>query len=87
MDKDNIKGKINDVTGRIKRQAGEWTGDEKLQAEGAADQAKGKVQNAWGKIKDEAHEFKEDLKDLGRDREHDSDPVDNSRNRDKKDAA
>jgi uncharacterized protein YjbJ (UPF0337 family) len=70
MDKDNIKGKVNDVTGRIKRQAGEWTGDENLQAEGTADQAKGKVQNAWGNVKEGAREIKEDVKDLGRDREH-----------------
>jgi uncharacterized protein YjbJ (UPF0337 family) len=71
MDKDNIKGKMEDVKGRVKRQAGEWTGDENLQAEGAVDQAKGKVQNAWGNVKEGARELKEDAKDLGRDREHD----------------
>lgn len=52
MDKDRIKGKVEDVKGRIKRQVGEWTGDEKTQAEGAAEQVKGKIQNAWGKVKD-----------------------------------
>src|SRR4051812_1848012 len=35
MDKDTIKGKMDDIKGRVKRQAGEWTGDEKLQDEGA----------------------------------------------------
>jgi uncharacterized protein YjbJ (UPF0337 family) len=83
MDKDNIKGKINDVTGRIKRQAGEWTGNEELQEEGTRDQAKGKMQDAWGNVKEGARELKEDVKDLGRDVEHDSDPADNSRRRDK----
>ena len=52
MDKDEVKGKAKDVAGRIQRQAGEWTGDEEAQAEGAAKQAEGKVQNAWGKIRD-----------------------------------
>lgn len=52
MDKDRVKGKLEDVKGRIKRQVGEWTGDEKTQAEGAVEQAKGKIQNAWGKVKD-----------------------------------
>ena len=52
MDKDRVKGKAEDIKGRIKRQVGEWTGDEKTQAEGAAEQAKGKIQNAWGKVKD-----------------------------------
>lgn len=61
MDDDRIKGKLNDVGGRIKRQTGEWTGDEDLQAEGSKDQAKGKVQNAWGKMKDKARDIKDDM--------------------------
>ena len=56
MDKDRVEGKLEDVKGRVKRQVGEWTGDENAQAEGAADQAKGKVQNAWGKLKDAARD-------------------------------
>ena len=46
MDRDNLKGKMDDMKGRIKRQAGEWTGDQKLQDEGTGDQIKGKAQNA-----------------------------------------
>jgi uncharacterized protein YjbJ (UPF0337 family) len=53
MDKDRIKGKIEDAAGRVKRQVGEWTGDEKTQAEGLAEQAKGKTRHAVGKMKDE----------------------------------
>lgn len=52
MDKDRTEGKFDDVKGRVKRQVGEWTGDEETQAEGTADQAKGKIQNAWGRMKD-----------------------------------
>ena len=54
MNEDELKGKAKDVAGRIQRQAGEWTGDDKSQAKGAARQAEGKVQNAWGKVKDAA---------------------------------
>ncbi len=61
MDKDQIKGKMDDVAGRVKRQAGEWTGDKDLQAEGAKDQAKGKAENAVGKVKDAARDIKDDL--------------------------
>jgi uncharacterized protein YjbJ (UPF0337 family) len=52
MNKDRVKGKAKDIAGRIERQAGEWTGDPKKQAEGAAKQVEGKVQNTWGKVKD-----------------------------------
>jgi uncharacterized protein YjbJ (UPF0337 family) len=61
MDKDRVKGKMSDVRGRIKRQAGEWTGDENLQAEGMKDQAKGKMQNVAGKVKDAARGLKDDV--------------------------
>lgn len=54
MDNDRIKGKAKDVSGRVERQVGEWTGDEETQAEGAGKQVEGKVQNAWGKVKDAA---------------------------------
>ncbi|PYX88134.1 MAG: CsbD family protein [Acidobacteria bacterium] len=52
MDKDEIKGKMKDIAGRVERQAGEWTGDEETQAKGAAKQVEGKVQNTFGKAKD-----------------------------------
>ena len=62
MDKDEIKGKVKDIGGRIERQAGEWTGDKDAQAEGAAKQAEGKVQNAWGKVKDTGRKAVDDIK-------------------------
>lgn len=67
MDKDRIEGKMNDVKGRVKRQVGEWTGDEKTQAEGLGDQIKGKVQNAVGKVKDAGRDLADDMRG---DREH-----------------
>ena len=56
MDKDRVKGTIDDAAGRAKRQVGEWTGDTKTQAEGAAQQVKGKVEKAWGNVKDAARD-------------------------------
>ena len=62
MDKDRIKGKMEDIGGRVKRQAGEWTGDRKLQDEGAADQLKGKTRNMAGKVKDAGRDLADDLR-------------------------
>jgi uncharacterized protein YjbJ (UPF0337 family) len=61
MDKDRIKGKMEDVGGRVKRQVGEWTGDSKTQAEGAGDQLKGKARNMMGRIKDAGRDMKDDV--------------------------
>ena len=62
MDKDRIEGKMEDLKGRVKRQAGEWTGDKKTQSEGAAEQAKGKAQNVIGKVKDAGRDAVDKLK-------------------------
>lgn len=80
MDKDRIKGKMNDVKGRVERQVGEWTGDEDAQAKGAADQAKGKVQNAFGKVKDAARDAADNL-------DHDRNADDSERRRETEDDA
>lgn len=52
MNSDNIKGTIDDAAGRAKRQVGEWTGDTRTQADGAAQQVKGKVEKAVGNVRD-----------------------------------
>jgi uncharacterized protein YjbJ (UPF0337 family) len=54
MDKDRVKGTVDDTAGRIKRQVGEWTGDTGAQVEGATQQVKGKMEKAWGNVKDAA---------------------------------
>lgn len=56
MNKDTVKGTIDDVAGRAKRQVGEWTGDTNTQVEGAGQQVKGKVEKAWGNVKDAARD-------------------------------
>lgn len=56
MDKDRVKGTIDDAAGRAKRQVGEWTGDTQTQVEGATQQVKGKAEKAWGNVKDAARD-------------------------------
>jgi uncharacterized protein YjbJ (UPF0337 family) len=59
MDKDRVKGTMDDAAGRIKRQVGEWTGDTNAQVEGAAQQIKGKTEKAVGQVKDAARDMNE----------------------------
>ncbi len=63
MNKDEIKGKMNDIKGRVERQTGEWTGDTESQIKGAGDQLKGKVQQGVGKMKDAANRAERDTRD------------------------
>jgi len=51
-DHDRIEGAAKNIGGNLKEAAGKLTGDEKLKAEGRADQVAGKVQNAVGGVKD-----------------------------------
>jgi uncharacterized protein YjbJ (UPF0337 family) len=54
MNRDRVKGTIDEVAGSAKRKAGALIGNTKLEVEGSVQQAKGKVENAWGKTKDAA---------------------------------
>lgn len=65
MNKDEIKGKANDIKDRVERQAGEWTGDTDAQIKGAGDQLKGKVQQGVGKMKDAGERAMRDLRNGG----------------------
>jgi uncharacterized protein YjbJ (UPF0337 family) len=58
MDKDRVKGAVNDAAGRAKRQVGEWTGDTEAQVEGSMQQLKGKAQKVVGNVKDAARDTK-----------------------------
>lgn len=57
-DQDRIDGAAKNLGGKAKELAGNVTGDEKLKAEGKADQLSGKVQNAVGGLKDTLREDK-----------------------------
>ncbi|MBU1384165.1 MAG: CsbD family protein [Alphaproteobacteria bacterium] len=57
-DHDRIEGAAKNMGGKAKEAAGNVTGDEKLKAEGKADQVEGKVQNAVGGVKDSVRDDK-----------------------------
>lgn len=50
-DQDQFKGAAKEVGGNIKEGLGKLTGNEKLQAEGKADQLEGAVQKKVGDVK------------------------------------
>lgn len=49
---DKARGTGNDVVGNVKQAVGSATGNEKMQSEGAAQEAKGDAQKALGNVKD-----------------------------------
>ncbi len=50
---DKVKGLANEAVGNVKQAAGKATGNDRLQAEGAAQELKGEGQQALGKTKDQ----------------------------------
>ena len=52
MDKQRVKGAIDQAVGSTKRHIGNLTGDTRTQVGGAAQEIKGKVETAVGKMKD-----------------------------------
>ncbi len=59
MNKDQIKGVTNQVTGEIKQQIGKLTGDTQTEVEGHARELKGKLQKGLGDAKEAVHDEKE----------------------------
>ena len=56
MDKDRVKGMVDQGKGSVKETAGKAMGDKKLETEGKVDRAEGKIRNAVGGMKDEIRE-------------------------------
>jgi uncharacterized protein YjbJ (UPF0337 family) len=56
MDREHVKGAVDNAKGAVKEAAGKVTGDKKLQAEGKIDKAKGATHNAVGDAKDAARD-------------------------------
>ncbi len=55
MDKDNMKGKMNQAKGSAREAMGKMTGNEKQEAAGKIDKAKGKAQEKVGQAKEEVN--------------------------------
>ena len=58
MNEDTIAGKLKSVGGKLKQEAGEAFGNQKLANSGTADQVKGAAQEGWGDTKDAAGSVK-----------------------------
>lgn len=56
MHKDTIKGAAKEAMGSAKQAVGKASGNERLEAEGAADKTAGKVQKGVGDLKDAARD-------------------------------
>ena len=53
MNKDQIRGRVEEAKGKIKEVTGKVVGNERLEAEGDAEQVAGKVQKAYGDAKNQ----------------------------------
>ena len=58
MNKDQVKGKLKDIGGKIQQEVGKAVGSSEQQAKGLSKQAEGKLQKGIG-------DAKEVVKDLG----------------------
>ena len=61
--KDEMKGKTDEVKGRIKGAAGDLTDNDELRDDGAADELKGSAQDEFGKGKKKIGNALDDLGD------------------------
>ena len=58
MNKDQIKGRIEEAKGTVKETAGEVTGKEDLKLKGKLKKATGKMQAGFGDIRNDARQDK-----------------------------
>lgn len=54
MNKDQVKGRVVQSTGKVKEVTGKLVGNDRLRTEGMAGQVKGKVQAGYGDAKENA---------------------------------
>ena len=52
MNKDQVKGRVEQAKGSVKQTTGEALDDKDLEAEGAVDKAAGKAQATYGDVKE-----------------------------------
>ena len=52
MNKDQVKGKTKEVSGKVQQKVGEAVGSRQQQSEGLSNQAEGKAQKKVGDVKD-----------------------------------
>ena len=59
---DKIGNKAEEATGKVKEEVGDATGNERLEAEGQADQSEANIKQAGEKVKDAADDVKDAFK-------------------------
>ena len=52
MNKDQVKGRVEEATGKVKETTGKVVGNRKLETEGTLDKAAGKAQAGYGDAKE-----------------------------------
>ncbi|HKX83526.1 MAG TPA: CsbD family protein [Pyrinomonadaceae bacterium] len=63
VNKDEIKGKLNQAKGKIKDKAGELTGNRRMEVEGESEIARGQTQETWGETKRKVSNAVKDVAD------------------------
>jgi uncharacterized protein YjbJ (UPF0337 family) len=59
--RDELKGKAEQIKGKVKQAAGDLTDDDRLRDEGVADEAAGNVQEGFGRARRKVGEVIEDI--------------------------
>jgi uncharacterized protein YjbJ (UPF0337 family) len=59
--RDELKGKAEQIKGKVKQAAGDLTDDDRLRDEGVADEAAGSVQEGFGRARRKVGEVIEDI--------------------------
>jgi len=72
MNKDQVKGRVEQAKGAVKEAAGKVVGNKNLETEGQVDKAGGKAQAVYGDVKEDV---KDAAKDLNRDLNRPVDPT------------
>jgi uncharacterized protein YjbJ (UPF0337 family) len=57
MNKDQVKGRLEEAKGKVKEATGKAVGNPRLQGEGQAEKVAGKTQGAWGDAKEKAKDL------------------------------
>lgn len=71
MSDSTVKGKFDEIAGKVKQGIGETVGNENLANKGAAQEVKGHAEQAWGSVKDAAKDLHEQHKDQAGNTAHD----------------
>jgi uncharacterized protein YjbJ (UPF0337 family) len=70
MNKQQVKGATNEVTGKVKKEVGKAMDDHTLQAKGAAREMKGKAQKGLGNAKEDVKDANANADATTKDKHH-----------------